>query len=126
MSMNNVTSAIDAVMKEGFAIENDEPANLTGPQALVDFARKTPDGGTWHYEFTGTMSEAKRFVQAFRVQLSRVRDRARELQRPFIPFKTKAKYQDLENGKIMISIHRSGKEIEAMRALDKVLDSITI
>ena len=102
-----------------------KPVNLTGPEALIEFARQTQNGGTWVYDFIGDLLEARAFVHAFRVHLSRIRRRAIDLNRPLKPFRTRVRYTKLEERKIRIAIHRSVKEIEAMRALDEVLDAIS-
>lgn len=118
--------AIQEVVSDDFDLDS-MPRNLSGPEALADFARTTPDGGTWHYTFHGTLTEAKAFVHAFRVHLSRIRERARDLGRPLNPFRTSVTYTPVEDepNKIKISIYRSKNQIEAMRALDEIFDSIT-
>ena len=101
--------------------------NITAPQALKEFATTTPDGGTWRYIFEGNVTEAKRFVHAFRSELSRVRERMRDIGKPIIPFRLTADYHAIKGGthkgKILISLHRSAAELEAMQALDKIFDS---
>ena len=118
-------SIADAELEDLFI--NIRKRNISAPNALKDFARTTRDGDTWRYIFEGDLTAAKRFVHAFRSELSRVRDRMRDIGKPIIPFRLTADYQLIKSGehagKILISLHRSAKELEAMRAIEDIFDS---
>ena len=103
--------------------------NISAPNAVKEFAQTTPDGGTWRYLYTGNLRGAKNFVHAFRSELSRIRERMRDVGKPLILFRVTSSFHEIKSGehkgKILISLKRSAKELEAMRAMDDIMDAFS-
>lgn len=101
------------------------PVNISGPEALIEFSRVTKDGTPWQYDFTGSMAEARSFVHAIRAQLTKWRERARDAGVQFYPFRTKAAYEDLGNGKIRICLARNDVNYRVKRSVDELFNNLT-
>lgn len=105
---------------------NARKSNSLSKMRTIEFI-KTPDDGIYEFEFDGDKSEAESFIQAMRVMLSRLRNKAKNRGYVIKHFKMTLEDISYADGKCLIKLKKKvTDETEVGEVVADVFKDLTV